>query len=214
MWGSVEGVQLAGIVNEAKGDVSGVQVSGILNKARKVKGVQVGVVNIADSCSGFTIGLVNIVKNGIHEFSVFSNEMLPINVAYKSGTRKMYTIVQAGADFSNDERAYGYGIGLGNELGLGRSFALNTEYVFSSFIVGHGRELPGVSRLQAMLRWNGMKGFSIYAGPAISITAPTKALAPDGYKMILPRAGYHTFDPGNAVAWFGWTIGVNFFDGR
>jgi len=211
VWGSVEGVQVAGIVNEAKGDVHGVQVSGILNKARKVKGVQVGVVNMADSCSGFMVGLVNISKNGIHEWSFFANETMPVNVAYKSGTRKLYTIVQASADLSSDERAYGYGIGVGNELGLGRSFALNTEYVFSTFIVGHGRDLPGVSRLQTLLRWKALKRFSLYAGPSISITSPTKALSPDGYKMVLPRAGYHTFDAGNAVAWFGWTIGVNFF---
>ncbi|MBS1605279.1 MAG: hypothetical protein JST42_21625 [Bacteroidetes bacterium] len=211
VWGSMEGVQLSGIANETKGDVYGVQVSGILNKARNVKGMQIGVVNLADSCSGFMIGIVNIVRNGMHEWSVFSNEMMPINVAYKSGTRKMYTIIQASADISSDERAYGYGIGIGNELGLGRRFALNTEYVFSTFIVGHGRELPGVSRLQTMLRCRMWRNFSLYAGPSISITSPTKVLNPDGYKMILPRAGYHRFGVGNAVAWVGWTVGINFF---
>jgi len=211
VWGSVEGVQLSGIVNETKGDVYGVQASGILNKARRVKGVQLGLVNIADTCSGFMIGIVNIARCGMHEFSVFGNEMLPINIAYKSGTRKMYIILQTGADLSNDERAYGYGIGIGNETSLGRRFALNTEYVLNTFIVGHGRELPNVSRLQVMLRCRMFKSFSIYTGPAISITSPTKALAPDGYKMILPKAGYHTLDAGNAVAWFGYTIGINFF---
>jgi len=211
VWGSVEGVQLSGIANETKGDVYGVQASGILNKARKVKGVQIGLVNMADSCSGFMVGIVNIVKNGMHEWSVFGNETMPINVAYKSGTRKMYTILQIGADLGNDERAYGYGIGLGNELELGRRFALNTEYVFSTFIVGHGRELPGVSRLQTLLRCRLGKNLSLYAGPSISITSPTKALNPDGYKMLLPRAGYHTFDVGNSAAWVGWTVGINFF---
>ena len=211
VWGSVAGVQLAGIANETKGDIRGVQAAGILNKARKVHGVQLGVINIADSCSGFMIGIVNIVKNGMHEWSVFSNEVMPFNVAYKSGTRKMYTIIQASADISSDERAYGYGIGIGNELALGRRFALNTEYVFSTFIVGHGRELPGVSRLQTLLRCRVWRNFSLYAGPSISITSPTRALNPDGYKMILPRSGYQTFDVGNAVSWVGWTVGINFF---
>ena len=207
---SVKGVQLAGIVNGSK-TVSGLQASGILNYTKRLKGVQIGLINIADSSDGFMIGLVNIVKNGLHEITLSSNEMLPFNIAYKAGSHKMYSILQVGFTPENNEKVFAYGFGIGNELSLSRHLVLNTELSCTNFLVGKGRELPEVARLQTLMRVKLGKKISLFAGPALSLTSPNKPHLPDGYKTVLPRAGYHTIAIGNAMAWVGWTAGINIF---
>lgn len=207
---SVKGVQIAGIVNSAK-SVSGLQVAGIVNYTKRLKGVQIGFVNIADTSTGFMIGLINIVKKGIHEFTLSSNEILPFNLTYKAGTHKMYNFLAVGFDFSANEKVYAIGYGIGNELNLSRRLALNTELSVMNFLVGKDRDLPEVYRLQTLLRWRLGKKISLFAGPAISITSPNHFHLPDGYKTALPRTGYSTFSVGNAMAWVGWTAGINIF---
>jgi len=207
----LKGVQVAGVANVSH-TVSGVQVSGIVNYTRRLRGVQIGLVNIADSSSGFMIGLVNIVKNGVHEFTLSSNEMLPLNISYKTGSRSMYSIIQLGFDPGNNEKVYTYGIGIGNEARLSSRLALNTELILNSLIVGHGRDLPQVARLQTLLQVKLGQHVSLFAGPAFSMTTSSNEThLPDGYKTVLPRAGYHTFDIGGASAWIGWTAGINIF---
>lgn len=207
----VKGVQAAGVMNVSHA-VSGVQVSGLVNYTRRLRGVQIGLVNIADSSSGFMIGLVNIVKNGVHEFTLSSNEMVPLNLSYKTGSRGMYSILQVGFDPGSNEKVYAYGIGIGNEARLSSRLALNSEFLLNSLIVGHGRNLPQVIRLQTLMRVKLGKNVSLFAGPAISMTtSPIESHLSDGYKTILPRVGYHTFPVGNVVAWVGWTAGINIF---
>jgi hypothetical protein len=211
---SVYGVQAAGVSNVVKGSVSGVQLAGavnishevrgvqasVVNYTKRLKGVQIGVVNIADSSSGFMIGLVNIVRNGVHEFTLSSNEMVPLNIAYKTGSRKMYSILQVGFDPGNTEKVYTYGIGIGNELRLSSRLALNSELLLNSFIVGHDSNLPQVIRLQTVMRVKLGKSVSLFAGPALSMTtSSSEAHLPDGYKKLNDRA------------WVGWTAGINIF---
>ena len=207
----VKGVQIAGAVNVSKKEVRGVQLSGLVNYTRRLKGVQIGLINIADSSSGVMIGLVNIVKNGVHEFTLSSNEMVPVNLSYKMGRREMYSILQVGFDPGNNEKVYAYGVGIGTEAKLSSRLALNTEGLLNSFIVGHDRNLPLVVRFQTLLRVK-LGKVSLFAGPALSMTTSSNEThLPDGYKTILPRAGYHTFPVGNVRAWVGWTAGVNIF---
>jgi len=209
--GEVTGVQAAGAVNVSKKEVRGVQLSALVNYTRRLKGVQIGLINIADSSSGVMIGLVNIVKNGVHEFTLSSNEMVPLNLSYKMGRREMYSIVQVGFDPANNEKVYAYGVGIGTEAKLSSRLALNTEGLLNSFIVGHDRNLPLVVRFQTLLRVK-LGKVSLFAGPALSMTTSSNEThLPDGYKTILPRAGYHTFPVGNVRGWVGWTAGINIF---
>ncbi|HEY4288351.1 MAG TPA: hypothetical protein VGN00_14710 [Puia sp.] len=206
----VNGVQVGGIANVSQ-EVNGVQVGGVVNYTRRLRGVQIGLVNIADSSSGFMVGLVNIVKNGVHEFTVSSNEMTPLNISYRTGSRGMYSILELGFDPGNNEKVYNYGIGIGNEARLSSRLALNTEGLLYNFIVGHDRNLPLVVRLQSLLRVK-LGKVSFFAGPALSMTTSSDEIhLSDGYRTVLPRAGYHTFPVGNVKAWVGWTAGINIF---
>ena len=199
------------IVNSARKEVDGVQVSGIVNYTKKLKGVQIGVINIADTCSGFMFGLINIVKHGIHELTLSSNEMLPMVLTYRTGSRKMYNILEAGYDPGRNERVFSYGVGIGTQWNFSSRLAMNTEALVNSLLVGHGRQLPQVLRLQMPLRLKLGKTISLSAGPAFSVTWQNQAAVPDGYKTLLPREGYHTYKIGNATAWLGFTAGINFF---
>lgn len=54
----LQGVQVAGLVNVV-GEQEGVQVAGIVNRARKIRGVQIGLINHTDELHGVQIGLIN-----------------------------------------------------------------------------------------------------------------------------------------------------------
>jgi hypothetical protein len=211
--GNVRGVQLAGLLNRVKGrtsglqaaglanssdEVDGVQIAGLLNHTRRLKGIQIGLVNIADTSSGYTIGLVNIVKNGYHELSLSADDLLPINLSYKTGTKKMYTILRAGFAPGRSHDAFATGIGIGNDQVFTHWLSLATEFYLLHFYRQDGEQDPLVYRLQPSLKIRFAKKLSFFAGPALSIYNREKG------SHSFPRAG-------NSSAWLGWNIGINFF---
>ncbi len=102
--------QIAGFYNMSKGDIKGVQIAGFGNKAtdvhsqiggfiniaRHVKGVQLaGFLNIAES-SDYSIGVINLVKNGEKGIGVYLDETMTTTIAFRSGGRKLYSVVGVG----------------------------------------------------------------------------------------------------------------------
>jgi hypothetical protein len=123
----ISGPQIAGFANLSAAEVAGAQVSGFINVARKVRGAQVGIINIADSIQGVQIGLINLAKNGYRRVEIWGSEALYANIAYKMGTRGFHTIFALGAQGDLDYFRYGYGFGVGSEIGLGKRFAANID---------------------------------------------------------------------------------------
>jgi hypothetical protein len=165
-----------------------------------LKGVQIGLINIADTSSGYMIGLVNIVKKGYHTLTVSSNEILPVNVAYKTGSRRLYSILQAGWSPGTNEKAYSIGFGIGHELPVSKRLAWMTELSISYFYLGNREGTPVLYRLQSCLQVQVAKKISLFAGPAFSIYNAGPAH---------PATGYKTTMPGTTS--FGWSAGINFF---
>lgn len=206
------GLQLAGIGNISKTEIKGVQIGTLFNVTRKLKGLQIGLVNIADTTDGYMIGLVNIVKTGLHEFSLSANELLPVNLSYKTGSRKMYSILTVGFSPEKNSKAYGFGFGIGRSFPTGKKMAILTELSQTYFYLGGWDKVPVVYRLQTYLQVPLGKKISFFAGPALSLYYPEKMPVSGEYKTILPRAGYSTFSMGqNGSAWIGWSAGINFF---
>jgi len=197
--GRTSGMQLAAIANSSKEEMNGVQVSALFNYTRKLKGVQIGLINIADTSMGYMIGLINIVKRGYHTLTISSNEVLPVNVAYKTGSRRLYSILLAGVGIGMNEKAYSVGFGIGSELPVTRRLAWVTELSMQDFYVGSWKNTPVLYRLQSCLQVQLAKKISLFAGPAFSIYD-----ANHGY----PSPGYKTMP---ATTSFGWTAGINFF---
>ncbi len=120
----LKGIQIAGMANVSVKEVNGLQIAGFVNFTKVLKGVQIGMVNIADTSEGYSIGLLNIVRKGYHKLSISTSELQHINIAYKSGNHKLYSILVAGFQLDDKEQAYSFGYGLGSDMRLGKGFFL------------------------------------------------------------------------------------------
>jgi hypothetical protein len=198
--GRTDGMQVAGIGNISKKEMHGVQISSLFNYTRNLKGVQIGLVNIADTSSGYMLGLINIVKSGYHTLTISSNEVLPINIAYKTGSRRLYSILLAGFDVGANEKAYSVGFGIGSDLPVSGRLSVATELTMQNFYLGSWDHTPALYRLQSCLQVHLAKKLSLFAGPAFSLYNSDHVLPVSGYKTTMPRTSS-----------FGWTAGINFF---
>ena len=125
---SVGGLQAAGFMNIASGTSKGLQVAGFLNYARELQGIQLSVFNIADTVSsGVPIGFLSFVRKGYHTVEVTANELFPVNLSFKTGIRRLYSILTAG--LQQDLLSVGYG--------LGTQFRLAKRLTISMDLTGH-----------------------------------------------------------------------------
>jgi hypothetical protein len=131
--GKVKGVQVGGLVNIAN-EMKGVQLSGIYNKAGKVKGLQIGPINFADSIDGgATIGLINFVKKGGYKaIEIVGTDYMNVGASFKSGTRKVYTIISAGYNFT-PVSLFVSGLGVGRVIEINKNSVFNPELVWYSY---------------------------------------------------------------------------------
>lgn len=210
----VTGVQVAGVINFSNREMNGVQVSGVINYAKKLKGVQFGLINIADTSEGYSIGLFNIILKGYHKLSVFSNELTDFNLAFKTGNSKFYSILQVGVSPEDNNKVYSFGYGLGSELRLNkaRTISINPEISSDYLYRGTWAYLNLLNKFQLNLNVKLNKYISFYAGPAYSVFISDQHTAVAGYRFALPAGGYklHTYS-NRVTGWFGWTAGINFF---
>ena len=107
-----EGWQFSMGANITEGQMDGLQMATLFNYARKVNGVQFGVINISDTINGLAIGIINISRNGYLRVELQGSEVLHNNIRFKSGTNGFYTILEGGVRWSNTGFA-GYGVGGG-----------------------------------------------------------------------------------------------------
>lgn len=226
--GSVSGVQLAGVVNAVKGNMkgfqvggavnlvhgsmTGVQVSGAVNYVGKLRGVQIGVVNIADSSSGYSIGLVNIIrKNGYLRVNLFANETFPVNVAFQSGTSKLYALLQGGAR-PGSRKLFAYGAGFGKEVLLKQGLSLHPELLFQEVYQGSSDYNNQLYRLNLRLHYRLGKAVHIFAGPSFNVWRSSQEIPVAGYGFIpAARRGSFGIGGGHLRGWIGWSAGVSIF---
>jgi hypothetical protein len=206
------GVQVAGVGNIANKEMNGVQVAGLFNYAKKMKGVQIGLINISGESDGYSIGLINVVLKGYHKLAFYSNEVLQVNAAFKTGSTKLYSMLFGGAQLRETEKAWSFGYGLGKEWRLGRTFSLNPELTGQYLYLGSWDYLNLLGRAQLHLNIKLGKSFALFGGPAFSAYYSDQALPVDGYKFQVPSPVRKTYDIDHKVTgWFGWNAGISFF---
>ena len=208
----VSGVQVAGVMNFSNRTLNGVQVSGVINYAKHVKGVQIGLINISDTSEGLGIGLINIVFKGYHKLSFYSDELVNANAAFKTGSRRLYNILQAGMNFSDSNEVFTFGYGFGTELRMGKTFSLNPEFTLQHLYLGSWdyANLLGKAKLNLNIRLG--KYFSIFGGPVFNAYTSKQDVKFDGYRLVVPPSSYKTYNLGsNVKGWLGWNAGINFF---
>jgi hypothetical protein len=210
----VSGMQIAGVANVSRRQMDGVQVAGVINYAKKLRGVQIGLINIVDTSEGYSIGLINIVLKGYHKLSFAATELQNVNVAFKTGNSKLYSILQAGLNASDSNKIYSFGYGLGSELFLNKkkTFSINPELGSQYLYLGSWDYTNILNRFNLNLNVKINKYISFFAGPSFSVYISDQKLGINGYRFPVPPSGYNTFKFSNkATGWFGWTAGINFF---
>lgn len=210
----LSGVQIAGIVNFSNKETDGVQVAGVINYSKKLRGLQIGLINIADTSEGYSIGLINIVLKGYHKLSFFSNELLQVNAAFKTGNSKLYSILQAGLNTGTTDKIYSFGYGLGSEIPLTKrkNITINPELTSQYLYLGSWDYTNILNKLHLNLNLKLNKYISLFAGPSYAVFISDQDTGFAGYKFPVPSSSYkiHSFG-GRVSGWFGWNAGINFF---
>lgn len=199
-------VQLAGVLNKTSGRLTGMQFAGLVNHAQNMDGFQLGVVNLADSSSGISIGLINLSGNGYRKITVYSNEVVNTNLAFKTGNANLYTLLIAGNNFSDTARAFTFGLGFGHDFILNRRFAIAAEGTVQSIYLGNAEETNTLYRLQTHLQFNALSRLAFFAGPAYSYYVKGIDTSGENYKKELAPAWSRQFKNG-AQGWLGWNFG-------
>ncbi len=210
----VTGMQVAGIANISNKETDGVQIAGILNYSKKLKGVQIGLINISDSSEGYSIGLINIVKHGYHKVSFYANEVTNVNVAFKTGNRKFYSILMGGVNASANNKVYSYGYGLGSEIRLDKwkIFSFNPELTSQYLYLGSWNYTNILNKASLNFNFKLDKYISFYAGPSFNVYVSDQKIPFTNYRFPVPPSGYNTFSLGtNVKGWFGWNAGITIF---
>ena len=227
---SVAGVQAAGVANTAKqlkgiqlsgvysgaDKVEGVQIAGVVNRTHYLKGVQIGVINIADSSDGVSVGLINIVHHGMHELSVYADEWSSLNLAFRTGTSKFYSILFAGLNPSHNRRSYYYGYGVGHQFTFTGQLSLRPELsVMQVSPVDWHNFNNGtfLTRFNLDIHWQPTKDFGLSAGPSFTFYNPQKTFNVGNQVYDPLPHGYSTFHfaKSDAIGWIGWRVAVSLF---
>lgn len=183
---ATRGLQIAGVLNKSTNEV-GNQIAGGINMAKKVHGVQLGVVNIADS-SDYPIGVFNWIKNGTRQFSLGFDESQFASLNFRSGGKVLYAVLGAGIYVDNKDLQYGFETGLGGFLVKKKSFSLSAELVH---------------RIQFDKNWkyNEANRSSLRIIPAVHLN---KSLQLYAAPSLTYAEAIHKMDGANGVSWKFW----------
>ncbi|OOG72982.1 LA_2272 family surface repeat-containing protein [Algoriphagus sp. A40] len=226
----VEGVQVAGVMNFTADDLEGSQVAGVLNfAARDVKGSQVGLVNFGNKVDGFQLGLINysdsisgvpvgfltFVRSGYHTLELSVNEVLPLNLAFRTGKREFYNIFFAGIRPEwDDQVVWSFGYGLGTSPRLGKKTFLNIEVSSEQLSQGGVHALNLINRGYIGAEFQATKNFALFAGPTVNFRVYDSSYAfhPELFtytNTTIHNDVYHPEDLGSQF-WWGFKAGFRF----
>ncbi len=206
---AVAGFQLGGVFNKVSDRLEGVQISGLVNYARRMDGLQFSVLNLADSVSGLGIGLINIYKNGFQKLNVYANEIVNTNIAYKTGTAKLYSLLIVGKNFSDTTPLLTFGLGFGHEFILNKNIKIAAEGSIQSLSPDKFKTADILYRMQALVQVKVLSRVEVFAGPAYKyLTALSDTASRNHYRQPFWRRADESGN--NDPTSFGWNFGVSF----
>ncbi len=212
----VHGIQLAGVTNYTHQNVKGGQISAVLNMARNVKGFQLGLFNYSDSISGTPIGLISFVRKGYHKIEIGADEILPLNISLRTGTRGFYNMIFAGVRPENaDSVTWAFGYGVGSSPKLANKLFLNIEVSSQQLLKGNLEALNLINRGYIGLDYQFAKGVGIFAGPSINWRVFDSSFTdhPDLFTYTQPKIIEEKDYQENLKSqlWYGFRAGIRFF---
>ncbi len=208
--GGISALQLSGITNYAKRNI-GVQATGILNVASKNEGVQIGLINVSNESKGIALGLINFVRKGYHKTEFSTNEVFPINMVLKSGTRRFYNTYNLGYK-PGDIPIYALGLGVGTQLNISDRWNLNldlsgqigVENNFEAF------ELAQLGKFALTVDYKLFNWLAVFGGPTYNTNRITNTNDEGEFETtILFNPIFDTTTPtARKIGWFGWRFGI------
>jgi hypothetical protein len=206
-------LQLAGLMNFTKGGTRGVQVSALLNYTKSLSGMQFAIVNInmQDSSEGYSFGLINISRS-YHVLSLFTDELGGLDLEFKSGNRKLFSILHVGLNPNNNHKLLSLGFGLGSEIRLSRKFLVSPELSRQWLYTGSWENLNEMFKCNLNLGYRISSRISVFAGPSFTIYNNHQESAIPGYQFPIPKADYTHYKINKDLnGWIGWSAGINLF---
>jgi len=167
--GHFNGVQVSGISNITTGNLQGIQ-AGLINRAKKVGGLQIGLLNFADEYEfGTPIGLLSIVKNGFNTLDLSYNESVNYNANLKLGVDHFYNIFKFGYMPKPHGEYFSYGLGVGSMVNLTQRFKISID--LSTSYISEKKFTPTIDFLtegQLSLRYHILENIGLFAGPSFN----------------------------------------------
>jgi hypothetical protein len=212
---TTEGSQIAGLANFTPHEVKGSQV-GTFNYGGKVNGFQLGVINYADSMSGVPVGLISFVRSGYHNVEIAANEVLPLNLALRTGKREFYNILFAGIRPEiNEDVTWAFGYGVGTSPRLGKKTFLNIEISSEQLNKGDVQALNLINKLYFGADYQIAKKMALFAGPTLNFRVFDDSFDghPDLFTYARPRIRNEQNHPENITSqwWWGFRAGFRIF---
>lgn len=165
-----EGAQVAGFINLADDGFEGTQVAGFINAAGDMQGTQVGFINISDSLAGAPIGFFSYSRKGLHQLEVSTNEIMPFNVGFKSGTNHFYNSFVGGArSGSGGSPFWSFSYGIGSSVRLGNRSRVFFDLQSSSIQRGNTFRKSLLNKLTASYQVNLSNKFALAVGPSFNV---------------------------------------------
>ena len=208
----VTGGQFTFGANIVPGTVEGGQV-GVFNFAVKALGGQVGIVNISDTVSGGAVGLLTISRKGYHRADLVCNDVMPLSVQLRTGTRVFHNILGYSPAVTSGGR-WGFLYGFGFEPRLTPRGFLNIDLTGEQVV----EQEEWVDAVNVVGRLSLRYGYTIHGGLVITAGPVLNVLVSD---LRDPDSGTHssTLPPGDplfadrsgtaqVVGWLGWKAGV------
>jgi hypothetical protein len=212
---SADGVQVAGLINVTAGGSVALQVAGLINIAMHVEGLQLGLLNFADTASGVPFGFFSFVRKGIHQVEFSGDEIMPMNVSFRSGVPAVYNIFSAGINPGGKKQTWQFGYGLGTSFCIGGR--LRSDLSVTGHHLSKGDfyfETSELYRLYWGIEYRIGRKVTIAGGPVYNLyLSDTRgSMYESDYSGIAP---YHFFDSTgsegyNAKSWVGGRLAIRF----
>ncbi|MBL0340187.1 MAG: hypothetical protein IPP71_04260 [Bacteroidetes bacterium] len=214
---SMVGTQVAGFCNVSLDTLKGTQI-GFVNYTRYIKGSQIGFLNIAQATSGVPVGFISYVHSGYHKFEIAADEVMPVNLAIRTGVTSFYNILTAGLNpAGGDSLIWNFGYGLGTSFKLGAKTMFDLDLSASQIVEGNTFEkINLLSKVYAGVDTRINKTMSLAIGVTVNgqITKTDYNNYPDIFTYYEPNIFYSNtweLEKTQLQMWLGAKVALRFF---
>ena len=209
--GNSRGFQLS-TFNITNKEFSGFQL-GMFNYAKKLKGIQFGVINIIkENDKGIPIGLFSIVKNGNYEIELTGSEVLS-NINYKMGIEKLYTVFKVGYSAYKNNPVYSLGLGLGSKISINEKQNLNIDISTNNLMYDAKwkEDLNLLNKLDINYKYKVSKQISFLVGPSFNIYVTKQKVNGEYGTIKIPYTILSKkWTDGKMDTWIGFNVGFSY----